>query len=85
MTNIKFKPRLTIIYEGKSEEYFFEKLDEYFEKKYILTKVKANGDTRIPLMYRKLKRKNNFSDIKIMIDLDGKKKYRRYNKNVQEC
>ena len=71
--NFNFKPRLTLIYEGKSETHFIKKLEEYFDVKYVLTKIDANGDSRIPLMYRKEKRKNNYSDIKVMFDLDGTK------------
>lgn len=69
----KFKPRATIIYEGKSESYFIKRMEEFFEVKYVLTKIEFNGDTRIPLMYRKEKRKNNYNDIRVMFDLDGTK------------
>ena len=70
MKRDRFKPRLTVIYEGKSERYFFDKLESIFDIKYDLSKVEAHGDNRIPFMYRKEKRKN-FNDVKVMYDLDG--------------
>ena len=70
MIKTNFKPRLTVIYEGKSEEYFFKRLRSIFDIKYDLREVNALGDNRIPFMYRKEKRRG-FNDIKVMYDLDG--------------
>lgn len=66
-----FKEDLYIICEGPTEIKFINKLKEYFVCKYNLILINAKGKPRISREYLKVKKRNNYSKVFVMYDLDN--------------
>lgn len=67
----RFKEDLYIICESTTEIKFINKLKENFVCKYNLILINAKGKPRISKEYLKVKRRNNYSKVFVMYDLDN--------------
>lgn len=60
-----------VIYEGLTEEKFLQKMQIFFENQYNLILKNSKGKDNIMNEYKKIKRKNSYSDVSLMYDLDN--------------
>lgn len=67
------KKDLYIIFEGITEEKFISKMEKIFSTNVNVIKRNADGAENILREYKTIKKKNYFSDIIVMYDLDSVK------------
>ncbi len=65
-----YKPNLTIICEGQTEELFLEHLKSFFETNYNIEIKNAKSGDRILTEYKKKKKKNPERMVFVMYDMD---------------
>ena len=71
MINKPGKKDKYIIFEGPSEEKFLKHFENLFGSNYNLKLINAKGKDKILYEYRKIKKKNPYSDVCLMYDLDS--------------
>ena len=67
------KEDLHIIFEGPTENVFLSRLEELFPTKVNIIKKNAEGADNIIKKYKNIKKKNVYSNVVVMYDLDGLK------------
>lgn len=65
------KQDLYIVFEGITEEKFLKRIHSSFDSTYNVILKNAHGKDNIVKEYKKIKRKNNYSEVWVMYDLDN--------------